>query len=210
MWVWRARIPSPQISNVRWNRTNSSILLRPYQEACIQSCLDAIQHGHTRIGVSSPTGSGKTTMFVSLIARLQPPEGKSDATRSLVIVNSVELVRQTAESVRRLFPNLTIEVEQGSKNNASGLADITVATYQTLLRPHRLDKFHPERMKAVIVDEAHHAAAPSYVSFDNLGFCMTDRTIVKDIDEYSLISIPPSNPTNPLKPRPLLRAGCRS
>ena len=37
----------------------------------------------------------------------------------------------------------------------------TVATYQTLLREERLAKFKPDGLKAVIVDEAHHAAAPS-------------------------------------------------
>jgi len=38
----------------------------------------------------------------------------------------------------------------------------TVATYQTLLRVPRLQKFDPAGLKAIIVDEAHHAAAPSY------------------------------------------------
>jgi ATP-dependent helicase IRC3 len=38
----------------------------------------------------------------------------------------------------------------------------TIATYQTLLRAPRLQKFNPTGLKAVIVDEAHHAAAPSY------------------------------------------------
>lgn len=37
----------------------------------------------------------------------------------------------------------------------------TVATFQTLLRSQRLEKFRAEYMKALIVDEAHHAAAPS-------------------------------------------------
>lgn len=39
----------------------------------------------------------------------------------------------------------------------------TVATYQTLLNPKRLAKFDPHQVKAIIVDEAHHAAAPSCV-----------------------------------------------
>ena len=37
----------------------------------------------------------------------------------------------------------------------------TIATYQTLNREQRLLKFDPSAMKAVIVDEAHHAAAKS-------------------------------------------------
>lgn len=37
----------------------------------------------------------------------------------------------------------------------------TVATYQTLLRSERLSKFDPDSLKAIVVDEAHHAAAAS-------------------------------------------------
>lgn len=37
----------------------------------------------------------------------------------------------------------------------------TVATYQTLAHGDRILKFDPARYKLVIVDEAHHAAAPS-------------------------------------------------
>ncbi|TKY87634.1 hypothetical protein EX895_003215 [Sporisorium graminicola] len=63
-----------------------------------------------------------------------------------------------------MFPDKSVEIEQGSKYKASGLADVTVATYQTLNRSQqRLDKFDPDDFKAVVVDEAHHAAAPSYL-----------------------------------------------
>ncbi|RXW20633.1 hypothetical protein EST38_g5219 [Candolleomyces aberdarensis] len=61
-----------------------------------------------------------------------------------------------------MFPDWTVEIEQGAKHKATGLADFTVATYQTLLNPERLAKFDPQKTKAVIIDEAHHAAAPSY------------------------------------------------
>ena len=40
--------------------------LRPYQEECIQECLYALKQGYSRIGVSSPTGSGKTTILCVL------------------------------------------------------------------------------------------------------------------------------------------------
>lgn len=151
----------------RWATTKAPIVLRPYQEECIQSCMEALATGHSRIGVSSPTGSGKTTMFVSLIARLSPPARRPDATRSLIIVNSVELARQTAENVNAMFPDLTVEIEQGQKNKASGTADVTIATYQSLSQPDRLLKYDRDRLKAIIVDEAHHAAAPSFVSHSN-------------------------------------------
>lgn len=46
--------------------------LRPYQTEAIDACLSALARGRRRIGVSSPTGSGKTTMFMNLIPRIPP------------------------------------------------------------------------------------------------------------------------------------------
>uniref|UniRef100_V5GI88 P-loop containing nucleoside triphosphate hydrolase protein n=2 Tax=Kalmanozyma brasiliensis (strain GHG001) TaxID=1365824 RepID=V5GI88_KALBG len=137
--------------------------LRPYQEECIQDCLSALDSGVTRIGVSSPTGSGKTTIFTHLIDRL-PARTRTGGDRVLIIVNSIELALQAANAVTSMFPDKSVEIEQGAKYKASGLADVTVATYQTLNRSQeRLDKFEPAEFKAVVVDEAHHAAAPSYL-----------------------------------------------
>ncbi|KZW02674.1 P-loop containing nucleoside triphosphate hydrolase protein [Exidia glandulosa HHB12029] len=133
------------------------IVLRPYQENCIEACLDALDSGCTRIGVSLPTGAGKTTVFLSLLERM-----KSRGTKAMVIVNSVELAKQAAAQAERLFPEMTVEIEQGQKHVATANADLTIATYQTLMRGTRIHKFDPAEMKAVIVDEAHHAAAPSY------------------------------------------------
>ncbi|KAK2461954.1 hypothetical protein APHAL10511_006417 [Amanita phalloides] len=142
--------------------STAHVRLRPYQEQCLDACIDALASGATRIGVSLPTGSGKTTVFISLLSRISGPVANPAALRSLIIVNSVELARQSAEHVANILPNWTVEIEQGSKFKASGLADVTVATYQTLLSNGRITKFDPNTIKAVIVDEAHHAAAPSY------------------------------------------------
>lgn len=98
--------------------------LRPYQEKCVQACTDAVKAGIMRCGVSLPTGSGKTVIFLHLLSRLQPPASNPGATQSLVLVNSIELARQTAEQARRLFPEWTVEIEQGTKNDASGSADL--------------------------------------------------------------------------------------
>ena len=102
------------------------LLLRPYQEACLEACVDALRRGSTRVGVSLPTGAGKTTVFISLLARLSAHIQAPNATRSLVIVNSVELAQQTANQARRLFPDWSVEIEQG-KHHASGQADLYVA-----------------------------------------------------------------------------------
>jgi ATP-dependent helicase IRC3 len=104
----------------------ASVTLRPYQEHCLEACTDALGSGATRIGVSLPTGSGKTTVFISLLSRIFPPPMNPAARRSLIIVNSVELARQSASQVAKLFPEWTVEIEQGPKHQASGQADVCV------------------------------------------------------------------------------------
>jgi ATP-dependent helicase IRC3 len=102
----------------------SPVVLRPYQESCLDACTTALQTGASRIGVSLPTGSGKTTVFISLLSRILPPAKSPKATRSLIIVNSIELARQSAAQAAALFPAWNIEIEQGVKHKASGLADM--------------------------------------------------------------------------------------
>lgn len=102
--------------------SSGSISLRPYQESCLQACTEAIASGITRVGVSLPTGSGKTTVFASLISRIEPPT--EDATKTLIIVNSIELARQAAKQVKAIYPEMSVEIDQGAKHRASGHADV--------------------------------------------------------------------------------------
>ncbi|SCV68041.1 BQ2448_162 [Microbotryum intermedium] len=140
--------------------------LRPYQIDCINTILDTLSTTElSRLGISSPTGSGKTAMFTELIprlpARIHPDSGQL-ANRVLILVGTIQLAKQAAEVVKRTYPALHVEVEQGD-NDASGFADVTVATFQAS-DLERLDKFDPSTFKAVIVDEAHHAASQSYIN----------------------------------------------
>ena len=101
----------------------STLILRPYQEICLRACLDAYSAGVSRVGVSLPTGAGKTAVFISLLSSLQPRNDRLDATRSLVIVNSIEQAKQAAAQAKHLRPDWVIEIEQG-KHKASGDADL--------------------------------------------------------------------------------------
>ena len=115
-----------RIATRRKSSTLAPVILRQYQEDCVDACISALDSGSSRIGVSLPTGSGKTTVFISLLARLAPPAINLEATRSLIIVNNIELARQSAIQVARLFPSWSVEIEQGSKYRASGMADVCV------------------------------------------------------------------------------------
>jgi ATP-dependent helicase IRC3 len=82
------------------------------------------------MGVSMPTGAGKTTVFVSLLDRIQPPAARPEATKSLIIVNTTELAKQAAERVHEMLgpKGVTVEIEQGQKYRATGEADVLVPT----------------------------------------------------------------------------------
>ena len=124
---WQSSIV--RIATQRKSSTLAPVVLRPYQEHCLDACISALDSGSSRIGVSLPTGSGKTTVFISLLARLASPAINLEATKSIIIVNNIELARQSAIQVARLFPSWSVEIEQGSKYKASGLADVYVYSY---------------------------------------------------------------------------------
>ncbi|KAF2101908.1 P-loop containing nucleoside triphosphate hydrolase protein [Rhizodiscina lignyota] len=136
------------------------IRLRDYQEQSIQSVLDYVRHGHRRLGISLATGSGKTIIFTQLIDRIEPPN--QNATQTLILVHRRELVEQAARHCTLAYPSKSIEVEMGN-NHASGAADISIASIQSIMSGDRISKFDPHRFKLILVDEAHHIVAPQYL-----------------------------------------------
>lgn len=152
-----------------WNRslataaeatTHPKVELRPYQEDSIQSVLNYLEKGERRLGLSLATGSGKTVIFSHLLERIQPPTSK--ATQTLILAHRRELVDQAARHCRNLYQDKIVEIEMGAQH-ASGLADVTVASVQSIMSGDRLQKYQPERFKLVVVDEAHHIIAAQYM-----------------------------------------------
>ncbi|SPO05977.1 related to 51.5 kDa protein [Cephalotrichum gorgonifer] len=136
------------------------IKLRDYQEECIQSVLASLDKGHKRLGISLATGGGKTVIFTQLISRITPPS--PTATQTLVLAHRRELVEQAAHHCTTAYPDKVVDIEMGNLH-ATGHADITVASIQSITSPARLAKFDPTRFKLVLVDEAHHIVAPGYL-----------------------------------------------
>jgi ATP-dependent helicase IRC3 len=139
----------------------SGIQLRPYQEESITSVLTSLSQGARRLGLSLATGSGKTVIFSHLIDRVPPPT--PEATQTLVLAHRRELVEQAARHVRQLYPHKTVDVEMADQH-ATGIAEITVASVQSITSGERLLKYDPAKFKLVLVDEAHHIAAPTYLA----------------------------------------------
>ena len=61
--------------------------------------------------------------------------------------------------------------------HASGSADITVASIQSIVSGDRISKFDPSMFKLVLVDEAHHIVAPGYMrTLDYFGLSKAQPT----------------------------------
>jgi len=133
--------------------------LRPYQLAAQEAILEARERGIRAQLVSLATGLGKTVLIATLPQLLKLRS--NDVT--LVIAHRDELIQQTVEKMRDANPDALIGVEKAS-SRASEECSIVVATVQTLANK-RLKEFitrFGRRIALFVIDEAHHAAAPTY------------------------------------------------
>ncbi len=126
--------------------------LRPYQAEALEALDAAIEAGITRNVISQATGTGKTVEFASWLARRSPK-------RALVLVHRDELVQQAEETIRRVWADASVGVVKAERDEWD--ARCVVASVQTL-RGQRLARYAPGTFEIVVIDECHHATAPSY------------------------------------------------
>lgn len=118
---------------------------RPYQE----ECLDAIESaGAGKHLIALATGLGKTVIFTGI-----PNRG-----RTLILSHRDELVRQPEKYYKGRGISFGIEKADEHANGE----DIVSASIQSLSQDTRLNSYAADTFDTVIVDEAHHAAAPTY------------------------------------------------
>lgn len=131
--------------------------LRPYQRECVDRIVAAYRKGLRRVLVSLPTGTGKTVVFASF------PRALRMKKKLLVLAHRDELLEQACEKFQIAAPDVLVAIEQGQRR-ADGNARVVVASVPTLGRTHssRLAALDPEEFSLVVVDEAHHAVAPTY------------------------------------------------
>ena len=90
--------------------------------------------------------------------------------RLLVLAHREELLQQALDKFRSIDPELKVEIEQAATHAAAD-AKVVIASVPTLARSSgRLSRLQPDEFSIVVVDEAHHAVAPSYRRiFDHFG-----------------------------------------
>jgi len=127
------------------------LALRGYQLDAVESIVEADREGIGRVLAVLPTGAGKTVVAVEVHRRL----GGS----ALFLGHRDELIGQAAAKFREADPGADIGVVKAERNETT--ARVVIASVQTLASERRLGELAgPFRL--IVVDEAHHATAPSY------------------------------------------------
>lgn len=127
--------------------------LREYQTEALAAVEQRWDDGLNRVAVILPTGSGKTVIFSAMSQKAH-----GGGMRPLILVHRDELVNQAADKLHSAMPDAVIGRVKAEHNDVS--ADAVVASVQTLAREKRRDQL--TNIGTIIVDEAHHALAPSY------------------------------------------------
>jgi ATP-dependent helicase IRC3 len=153
------RGPVPRKGYIPAGVEGTKTTLRDYQQECLCKIRDAFDSEVSRQLVALPTGTGKTVIFSQLPTVF--PDRKM-----LVIAHREELLEQAAEKIEWANPGIGVEIEMASRV-ASKHADVVVGSIQSLSGKYgkvRLERLNPDSFGIVVIDEAHHALAMTYLS----------------------------------------------
>jgi ATP-dependent helicase IRC3 len=91
------------------------------------------------------------------LAKLYPDK------KVLVLAHRKELLEQSQKTFLEVDPSLNVQIEQGGRS-ADRRANVVVASVATLNGTNnRLERLTSDEFGSIIVDECHHAPAPSYL-----------------------------------------------
>lgn len=109
--------------------------------------------GYRRGLVVMATGLGKTYLAAFDSQRMP-------AARVLFVAHREEILLQAESSFQRVHPEARVGRYTGARKQTD--VDLLFASVQTLGQAEHLERFAPAHFDYVVVDEFHHAAAPTY------------------------------------------------
>lgn len=134
---------------------------RPYQSDAVAAIREEWQQ-HQSVLAVLPTGTGKTIIFALIIIAAHT------AGRVMVLAHREELINQAADKIQRVTGEVA-EIEMADRRADTHMyqrARVIVSSIQTQIAGQtgkkRMQRFDPNEFGVLIIDEAHHATAPSY------------------------------------------------
>ena len=142
--------------------TTKTLSLRPYQVSMIEEALDVLDYENTALCIA-PTGAGKTIILSQIMQdHLKTGQGRSPRRKKiLVLQHTKELLQQNRDKVALWCPKVKTSLFHSEEKDTQGR--IVFAMVQTLCRHYK--KF--PKVDLVVIDEAHHAVAKSYLKIVN-------------------------------------------
>jgi superfamily II DNA or RNA helicase len=134
---------------------------RYYQTDCNDAILTAYDQGWCQQIVSMATGTGKTWVFSLLYEKIK----SRLPGQMLVLAHTEELVDQNIKTLHEVNPTLRVDKEMAEHRADPSLADIIVASVKSLgrLNTSRIANYDISRVDKVVIDEAHHTPAETYM-----------------------------------------------
>jgi superfamily II DNA or RNA helicase/diadenosine tetraphosphate (Ap4A) HIT family hydrolase/HKD family nuclease/SOS-response transcriptional repressor LexA len=135
---------------------------RPWQRGALEALEQIRSDAYRRALVAVATGLGKT--WLAAFDVLAAGKSLERQPRVLIIAHRAEILIQAEATVRTAMQSEWEETRVtwylGANSDMSG--DLVIASVQKLTRPEGLAALESHRFDYVVIDEVHHAQAPSY------------------------------------------------
>jgi superfamily II DNA or RNA helicase/SAM-dependent methyltransferase/SOS-response transcriptional repressor LexA len=125
----------------------------PIQAEALDALSASRREGYRRGLVVLATGLGKTWLAAFDAEQI-------GARRVLFVAHREEILHQAAETFVRIRPHARVGFYKGQVRDAQ--VDVLCASVQTLGQHAHLERFSPRHFDYIVIDEFHHAAAPTY------------------------------------------------
>ncbi|MDN3450043.1 DEAD/DEAH box helicase family protein [Planococcus sp. APC 3906] len=129
----------------------TNITPRPAQQEALAALENAMAEDYSRAMVVLATGLGKTYLAAFFAERFK---------RVLFVAHREEILYQAEQSFKHVYPDRTSSFYNASHKETE--ADFIFASIYTLGSQYHLDRFAKDEFDLIVVDEFHHAAAPTY------------------------------------------------
>lgn len=139
-------------SIVKEEKTELTILKpRPAQKLALDALKETFQQGYDKAMVVLATGLGKTYLAAFFSRNFK---------RVLFVAHRDEILEQAREAFLHVHPNRTTGYYNGLEKNTD--AEMIFASVYTIAQSQHLEKFNKDAFDLIVIDEFHHAVAPTY------------------------------------------------